>query len=57
MSEGKTQVYGFGPFRLDPSRWVLERGGEAVPLTPRVFDTLLLLVENQGRMVTKEEIF
>src|SRR6476646_394854 len=57
MSEGKSVVYGFDPFRLNPSRWVLERGGEAVPLTPRAFDTLLALVENRGRVVTKEELF
>lgn len=57
MSQDKTVVYGFGSFRLNPSRWVLERGGETVPLTPRAFDTLLALVENRGRVMTKEELF
>ncbi len=57
MFEGKTVAYAFGPFRLYPSRWSLERGGETVPLTPRAFDTLLVLVENRGRVLTKEELF
>src|ERR1700756_4685892 len=57
MLERKTQSYGFGPFRLYPSRWALERGGETVTLTPRAFDTLLALVENHGRVLTKEELF
>jgi DNA-binding winged helix-turn-helix (wHTH) protein/Tfp pilus assembly protein PilF len=49
-------VYHFGPFRLDASKWVLQREGQAVPLTPRVFDTLLALVENRGRVVEKDEL-
>src|ERR1700694_1998317 len=57
MFEGKTVAYEFGPFRLSPSRWVLERGGATVPLTPRAFDTLLALVESRGRVLTKEELF
>src|ERR1700733_4126068 len=48
--------YGFGPFRLDPWRRELTRDGEPVPLTPTLFDTLLYLVENPGRVVTKEEL-
>jgi DNA-binding winged helix-turn-helix (wHTH) protein/TolB-like protein/Tfp pilus assembly protein PilF len=56
MFEGKTVTYEFGPFRLSPSRWVLERGGETIPLTPRAFDTLLALVESRGRVLTKEEL-
>ena len=49
-------VYHFGPFRLDASKWVLQRDGQAVPLTPRAFDTLLVLVENHGRTVEKDEL-
>lgn len=56
MFEGKTVAYEFGPSRLHPSRWILERGGETVPLTPRAFDTLLALVESRGRVLTKEEL-
>jgi len=49
-------LYGFGPFRLDPGRRVLTRGGVAVALTPKVFDTLLYLVENPDRVIGKDEI-
>jgi DNA-binding winged helix-turn-helix (wHTH) protein len=49
-------LYGFGPFRLDPRRRVLTRGGVAVALTPKVFDTLLYLVENPDRLIGKDEI-
>jgi DNA-binding winged helix-turn-helix (wHTH) protein len=49
-------LYGFAPFRLDPGRRVLTRGGVAVALTPKVFDTLLYLVENPDRLIGKDEI-
>lgn len=46
----------FGPFRLDPARRTLTREGAGVSITPTVFDTLLHLVENAGRVVTKDEL-
>lgn len=46
----------FGPFRLEVSARSLYRGEEFVPLTPKAFDLLQLLVEEAGRLVTKEEI-
>src|SRR6266849_2945512 len=49
-------VYKFGPFYLDRNERVLLRGGKRVPLTPKVFDTLLVLIESAGRLVTKESI-
>ena len=49
-------LYAFGAFRLDPGRRSLTRDGVPVPLTPKVFDTLLYLVENHGRVVEKDEI-
>src|SRR5262245_41718677 len=48
--------YEFGPFRLDPSERQLTRVGEVVPLTPKVFDTLLLFVENSNLLLTKDEM-
>ena len=48
------QSYAFGSFRLIPSEKQLLRDGEVVPLAPKAFDTLLLLVENQGRLVEKD---
>jgi eukaryotic-like serine/threonine-protein kinase len=48
--------YEFGPFGIDVSKRSLFRGEEFVPLTPKVFDTLLVLVEESGRVVTKAEL-
>ena len=47
--------YEFGPFRLEPARHLLMRDGEPVPLTPKAFDLLLLLVRERERVVAKEE--
>jgi DNA-binding winged helix-turn-helix (wHTH) protein/Tfp pilus assembly protein PilF len=46
----------FGPFTLDAQERRLLRAGEAIALTPKVFDTLVYLVEHQGRLVGKNEL-
>ena len=46
----------FGHFRLDPAQRLLFRGSEVVPLEPKVFETLLALVEAAGRALTKDEL-
>lgn len=51
-----TALYEFGPFRIDASQYQLFHNNEAVPLSPKVFETLMVLVENNGRVVGKEEI-
>ena len=48
-------VYKFGAFLLNPADKQLFRDGKPVPLPPKVFDTLLLLVESQARLVEKDE--
>ena len=48
--------YEFGPFRLDPLGRVLLREGRMVSLPPKVLDTLVVLVENHGRLVEKEKL-
>src|ERR1700730_6505112 len=55
MPETK-HFYEFGPFRLDPAERLLLRDGKALPLTPKAFDTLLLLVENSGHLLKKDEL-
>lgn len=55
MSE-KTLIYEFAEFRLDPAQRLLVRNGETVLLTPKVFDTLLLLVQNSGRVIEKDKL-
>lgn len=56
MSRQVNQLYEFGRFVLDPDEHLLLRDGEAVPLRPKVFDILLLLVENSGHLVEKDEL-
>ena len=46
----------FGPFRIDPAERLVTREGAMVPLPPKVFDTLLLLVRNRGQILSKEEL-
>ena len=46
----------FGPYRLDRQARVLLRDGAIVPLTPKVLDTLAVLVEHAGQPVSKEEL-
>ena len=52
MSEQPARCYEFGEFRLDAGRRLLLRGGQPVPLTAKVFDTLLVLVESGGDNLT-----
>lgn len=56
MSLTLRHVYKFDSFIVDVSERVLLRDGRTVPLTPKVFETLLLLVKNQGSIVTKEKM-
>ncbi len=48
--------YVFGDFRLDALERVLFNGKKPVSLTPKAFDTLLVLVENSGRVITTEDL-
>ena len=49
-------VYSFGNFRLDAGERLLFDGASAVTLPPKIFDTLLMLVANNGRVLTKERM-
>ncbi len=49
-------LYEFGAFHLDPAERKLMRGKEIVPLTPKAFDTLLLLVRNSGHLLEKDDL-
>ena len=53
---GERGAYRFGPFQLDIRERRLSRGTDMIPLRLKVFDTLCVLVENAGRLVTKEEL-
>jgi DNA-binding winged helix-turn-helix (wHTH) protein/TolB-like protein/Tfp pilus assembly protein PilF len=56
MGEQESLFYEFGRFRLDAGERVLLRDREPVPLTPKVFDILLALVEHGGHIVEKDDL-
>jgi DNA-binding winged helix-turn-helix (wHTH) protein len=50
------ELYEFGPFRVDPARETLLKAGVAVPLTPKTFQILLVLVRHGKEIVTKDDL-
>jgi DNA-binding winged helix-turn-helix (wHTH) protein/predicted ATPase len=50
------RFYEFGHHVVDVRERVMRRGGTPVPLTPKAFDTLLVLLRHHGRLVTKDEL-
>jgi len=50
------RFYLFDGFRVDTSERLLFRDNREVPLTPKVFDTLLVLLENSSHVLTKKEL-
>lgn len=50
------QLYEFGPFRVDPEKELLLRGDTTVPLTPKTFQILLVLIRHKKEIVTKDEL-
>jgi len=55
-NEVSRPFYEFGRFRLDGTGRVLFRGDKAVPLPPKAAAVLLLLVQNAGSVVDKNEL-
>jgi DNA-binding winged helix-turn-helix (wHTH) protein/TolB-like protein/tetratricopeptide (TPR) repeat protein len=49
-------AYEFNQFRVEPQRRRVLREGQVIPVTPKVFDTLVLLIERRGEVVTKDEM-
>jgi DNA-binding winged helix-turn-helix (wHTH) protein/tetratricopeptide (TPR) repeat protein len=49
-------IYEFDAFRVDPIRRRLLRAGEQVPLTPKAFSILMVLLENRGEVVEKDAL-
>ncbi len=56
MSKQLQRLYEFGPYQLDTAERILLRDGEPVPLTPKAFETLVVLVEHSGHLVEKEQL-
>ncbi len=51
-----SEIFQFGEFRIDPLERTLRRNDSHVTLQRRAFDVLLYLVQNPGRVVTKDEL-
>ncbi|HWP43583.1 MAG TPA: winged helix-turn-helix domain-containing protein [Blastocatellia bacterium] len=49
-------IYEFGPFRLIPQESQLLRDGQPVALTPKAFNLLVVLIEQSGHLVEKDEL-
>src|SRR5712691_1605912 len=55
MPQKTQQIFEFGNLRLNVAERLLLRDGTPIPVTPKVFDTLILLLENRGRLVAKSD--
>ncbi|HEY4423928.1 MAG TPA: alpha/beta fold hydrolase [Pyrinomonadaceae bacterium] len=50
------RFYLFGSFRVDVTERLLFKENREVSLTPKVFDTLLVLLDNSSHVMTKKEL-
>src|SRR5688572_5067337 len=56
MNQPAKRFYLFDAFRVDAFERILFKQDREVTLTPKVFDTLLILLENSGHVLTKKEL-
>ncbi|HZQ23389.1 MAG TPA: winged helix-turn-helix domain-containing protein [Terriglobales bacterium] len=56
MSEQTKVLYEFGRFRCDPGEHLLLRNGRPLPLSPKAFEILVVLIQSNGRLMTKDEL-
>jgi DNA-binding winged helix-turn-helix (wHTH) protein/Flp pilus assembly protein TadD len=56
MNTDAKVVYEFGPFSMDPDKQVLLRDGQLIAVTPKAFETLLVLVRRGREVVSKDEL-
>jgi DNA-binding winged helix-turn-helix (wHTH) protein/TolB-like protein len=56
MSAENKHFYEFGPFRIDPEERQLLRGKEPIPVTPKAFETLLILIRSSEHVVLKDDL-
>ena len=55
-SDRANSVYEFGPFRLEVREHRLSRDDRSLPLTGKAFNTLRVLVERHGELVSKQDL-
>ena len=56
QSPGPREIFRFGDFELDVAAYELRRNGRAVKLGRQPMDLLILLVTNQGKLVSRSQI-
>jgi DNA-binding winged helix-turn-helix (wHTH) protein/Tol biopolymer transport system component len=56
MQDPRSVFYQFDGFQLDLAKRRLLRNGEVVPLKPKAFDLLAVLIENNGQLKSKDEL-
>src|ERR1043165_3518473 len=56
MTRPGKRFYSFDVFRVDLVERLLFREDREIPLTPKVFDTLIVLLENSSHVLTKQEL-
>jgi DNA-binding winged helix-turn-helix (wHTH) protein/tetratricopeptide (TPR) repeat protein len=56
MDTGPKVLYEFGPFRVDPDKQILLREGQPVAITPKAFETLLILIRHSREVVSKDAL-
>ncbi|HLY40190.1 MAG TPA: winged helix-turn-helix domain-containing protein [Terracidiphilus sp.] len=56
QSGSTKELYEFGPFRVDAEKEIVVRAGEPVPLTPKTFQILLVLIRKNREVVTKDDL-
>jgi len=49
-------MYEFGEFHMDVQNRILRRGQNLVPLTPKAFEVLQVLVQKNGEVIAKDEL-
>jgi eukaryotic-like serine/threonine-protein kinase len=56
MANAVKHLLEFGPFRVDPEQRLLLRDQEAISLSPKAFDLLLVLIQHSGQVVLKDDL-
>src|SRR6202008_5041615 len=56
MADKQRPIYTFGPFRLDTDERLLLLDGEQVSLADKAFEALVMLVENAGHLLGKDDL-
>lgn len=56
MGLPRKELFEFGSFRVDPAEHLFTCAGKPVALTPKAFETLLVLLENAGHALDKDDL-